>query len=116
MDRLDDYRRQIEEILNKHASIPYANVDLQSETVFDRSNDRYLLLTVGWDGDRRVYYVLVHVEIVNGKVWIQHDGTEDGVATELVAAGIRKEHIVLGFHEPEVRPRMMSSNSPKSKG
>jgi len=61
-------------------------------------------VTVGWDGDRRIYYVLAHVEIVDGKVWIQHDGTEDGVATELVAAGVSKSDIVLGFHEPEIRP------------
>jgi XisI protein len=30
--------------------------------------------------------------------------TEDGIAEELIAAGIPKQHIVLGFHEPEIRP------------
>ena len=37
------------------------------------------------------------------KVWVQQDGTEEGVALELVAAGIPKEHIVLGFQPPERR-------------
>ncbi|WP_249213848.1 MULTISPECIES: element excision factor XisI family protein [unclassified Synechocystis] len=36
--------------------------------------------------------------------WVQRDGTEDGIANELVANGIPKEVIVLGFHEPSVRP------------
>lgn len=35
---------------------------------------------------------------------MQRDGTEDGIANELVQAGIPKEDIVLGFHEPDVRP------------
>ncbi|GAK56474.1 FdxN element excision controlling factor protein like [Candidatus Vecturithrix granuli] len=35
---------------------------------------------------------------------VQYDGTEDGVAAELVAAGIPHNAIVLGFRPPEVRP------------
>ncbi|MEB3229320.1 MAG: element excision factor XisI family protein, partial [Synechocystis sp.] len=31
------------------------------------------------------------------KVWIQHDGTENGIAHELEAAGIPKKQIVLAF-------------------
>lgn len=104
MDRIGSYRQLIEHILDEHARIPYAHGDLRCETVFDRAKDRYLLVTVGWNGDRRIYHVLVHVDIVNDKLWVQQDGTEDGVATELTAAGVPKEHIVLGFHEPEVRP------------
>jgi hypothetical protein len=40
---------------------------------------------------------LLHVEIRGDKVWIQRSGTEDGIADELVAAGIPKSRIVLGF-------------------
>ncbi|MCP4662360.1 MAG: XisI protein [bacterium] len=38
------------------------------------------------------------------KVWIQYDGTDPGVARELVEAGIPREAIVLGFRPPHVRP------------
>jgi hypothetical protein len=38
------------------------------------------------------------------RVWIQLDNTEDGIAEELISAGIPKQDIVLGFHEPEIRP------------
>ncbi len=37
-------------------------------------------------------------------VWIQHDGTNRPVAEELMAAGIPREDIVLGFHPADVRP------------
>jgi hypothetical protein len=46
---------------------------------------------------------LLHIDIIDSKLWIQHDGTEEGIAGELVAAGIPKEHIVLGFKPPEQR-------------
>jgi hypothetical protein len=35
--------------------------------------------------------------------WIEKDNTEDGVAPELVEAGIPKSQIVLAFRPPEVR-------------
>lgn len=44
------------------------------------------------------------IDILDGKVWIQRDGTEYGIARELEKAGIPKHHIVLGFHTPDVRP------------
>jgi hypothetical protein len=59
---------------------------------------------VGWDRQRRVHGCLVHIDIIDGKLWIQQDGTEDGVTNDLVAAGIPKEHIGLAFHPAEVRP------------
>ena len=40
---------------------------------------------------------------MRGKVWIERDNTEDGVAPELVQAGIPKSQIVLAFRSPEVR-------------
>lgn len=98
-----DYRQVIESILMEYTKIPYAYGDIQTEAVFDRSNDRYLLMNVGWDNGRRVHGALVHVDIINGKVWIQRDGTEHGIAKELVKAGIPKEHTVLAFRPAEMR-------------
>jgi hypothetical protein len=46
---------------------------------------------------------LVHIDIINGKMWIQRDGTEDGIANELVRAGVPKDRIVLGFRSPAIR-------------
>lgn len=36
-------------------------------------------------------------DIISGKLWIQHDGTERGVARDLEAAGIPRDRIVLAF-------------------
>ena len=104
MDTLDQYRQIIETALIEYARVPYAHGDIQTEVVFDREHDRYLLVNVGWRDKRRIHGSLIHIDIINGKVWIQRDGTEEGVANNLVEAGIPKDQIVLGFREPEVRP------------
>jgi hypothetical protein len=103
MDSLDAYRTIIENTLAEYTRIPYAYGDIQTEAVFDRENNRYLLVNVGWDNGKRVHGSLVHIDIVDGKVWIQRDGTEHGIAKDLVGAGIPKDRIVLGFRPPEVR-------------
>jgi hypothetical protein len=103
MDTLDTYRQIIENVLIEYTTIPYAYGDIQTEAIFDRKNDRYVLMNVGWDSGKRVHGSLVHIDIINGKVWIQRDGTEHGVAKELVKAGTPKDHIVLGFRPAEVR-------------
>ncbi len=73
------------------------------ELVFDRRHDRYLLVEAGWENGYRIYGTLLHVDIKDGNLWIQHDGTEDGIADELVTAGIPKERIVLAFRPASLR-------------
>lgn len=103
MDKLERYRSIVESVFNEYAAIPYAHGDLKCEAVFDEGSNRYLLVTVGWDRDKYVHFTLVHIDIANGKLWVQWDRTEDGIATELVAAGVPKEDIVLGFKSEAAR-------------
>ena len=72
-------------------------------TVFDRKNGQFLLMDEGWDGFKRIDRVWVHVELHDGKFWIQKDGTEDGIAVDLMDAGVPKERIVLAFQHPSRR-------------
>ena len=41
--------------------------------------------------------------IINGKIWIQKDATEEGIATDLENLGVPKDKIVLAFHSPTLR-------------
>ncbi len=103
MDSLNGDRELIERILLEQTRIPYSHGDIQFETVFDRVKDRYLVMLVGWEGVRRVHGSLVHVDFNEGNFSIQLDGTEYGIACELIDAGIPKNRIVLAFNEPELR-------------
>jgi hypothetical protein len=104
MDKTESYRHVIEEILAKHASFPDPYFDVTYQVVADRQHDQYLLLVVGWEGNKRLHDCMIHVEIVNGRFWIQEDGTEYGVANELIDQGVPEEDIVLAFHPAELRP------------
>lgn len=54
------------------------------------------------NGDR-ITGITVYVRIRDGKIWIEEDWTENGIATDIVRAGVPKEDIVLPFHEPKMR-------------
>ena len=56
------------------------------------------------DHNMRHHDVIIHTRLRAGKVWIEHDGTAEGFATTLVAAGIPPEDIVLAFQHPRKRP------------
>jgi hypothetical protein len=103
MDTLNAYRHIIRNLLTDYATIPYAYGDIQLEPVFDSESDRYLLVLVGRENAKRVHGCLLHIDIINGKLWIQRDGTEQGIANELVKAGIPQDHIVLAFRSAEIR-------------
>jgi hypothetical protein len=103
MDSLEQDRQVIQNIISEYAQIPYAHGEIERHSVFDTERDRYLLMIVGWEGVRQVHGCIIHVEIIQGQIWIHRDGTEDGVARELLEAGIPHERIVLGFKSPQVR-------------
>ncbi|WP_414579678.1 XisI protein [Anabaena sp. CCY 9402-a] len=83
MDTLDNYRHIIKEVLTPYTQIPYSYADIKCQAVFDSENDSYLLITLGWDGVKRIHGCLVHLEIIDSKIWVQRDDTEDGVTYEL---------------------------------
>lgn len=103
MGGLDRDREIIEGILSEYAALPITYGDIQREVVSDRTGDHYILMLVGRQNGRRVHGPLIHVDLIDGKFWIQYDGTERGVALDLIDAGIPKDRIVLGFKSPELR-------------
>jgi hypothetical protein len=103
MDNIDSYRNIIQSLLMAYAAIPIANGSIDCYTVFDTTQDHYHVMNVGWDGHRRVYGCVLHLDIKSSKIWIQQNMTEMRVAQELVDLGVAKEDIVLGFQVPEMR-------------
>lgn len=103
MDKIARYRQTIESVLEEYTQIPYAYGEVDPIVVYDRERDHYLLLAVGWEGVKRVHGCIVHVSIRDDKIWIQQDGTEDGVTDRLIAQGVPPEEIVLAFHPAKMR-------------
>lgn len=103
MAKIDQYRQYIREVIQRHSATPPSFGDVELQRIFDTENDHYQLVHAGWHKAYRQYGCLMHIDIKNGKIWIQHDGTEVGVANELVELGVPKEDIVLAYHAPYQR-------------
>ena len=106
MDKVTEYRRLIKQILTKYVEIINRRPAPDEETfvVFDEERDHYFIHDIGWNDTRRVWNTTVYVSIRNGKIWIEVDWLEQGIATDLLDAGVPKEDIVLAFHHPSMRP------------
>lgn len=102
-EKTDRYSQIIADLLTRLAAVPNLEQGIQDRTVFDWGNDSYAVIAEGWDGEERVHHIVAHLEIINGKVWIQADNTDLVIARELENHGIPKSDIVLGFRSPSVR-------------
>jgi hypothetical protein len=103
MDKVTHYQQLIEDILREYASFKPSYGDIEVEFISDPSKGHFQLMTVGWKGQQRIHGCQMNVDIKGGKIWIQHDGTEEGIANRLVAAGVPRDDIVLAFHTPFMR-------------
>jgi XisI protein len=92
MDTISQYKQIIEHVLAHYL-----------EPIFDREHGRYVAMSLGWQGARRVHSCLIHIDMHDDKIWIQRDGTEQGIANDLVAAGIPRDRLVLGFYSAATR-------------
>lgn len=106
MDRLVVYREAIKQLLSSyHANDKRRGEDeWDSQLVFDEVRDRYLWLNVGWEGSKRIYFCVIHLEIRDGKVWLQQNSTDTDPAEALIALGVERQDIVLGLQPPFKRP------------
>jgi hypothetical protein len=103
MDKLTHYRIVIQKVLEDYHRLSLDNPEIESALVVDSVHDQYLLLKMGWHQDQRIKRTVIHMRLKNQKIWVEEDWTEDGVATELLQAGVPREDIVLAFHPPHLR-------------
>jgi hypothetical protein len=104
MDKIEQYQTYIQELLDEYIKFGDSDEEkVDAELIFDTLRHRYQVVNVGWYGEHRIYGCVLHIDIIDNKIWIQYDGTEIGIAGELVAKGVPKQDIVLGFHSPYKR-------------
>lgn len=103
MEKLEFYRQCIQELLREYSKSTTSNDEIEVQTIFDTEQDHYQIVDLGWDKHRRIYYCVMHLDIKNGKIWIQRNQTDKLIADELVAMGVLKNDIVLGLQPVYVR-------------
>lgn len=99
MDRIENYRRILESIINRHAQFQPANGDIKTRAVCDSENDEYMVIDSGWnEKGRRIYDVVLHFRLQDDIVHIERDNTDAEVVRELLESGINKDDIILSFN------------------
>jgi XisI protein len=97
--KLAEYQRIVTAILLKLAQPQTIGGEIQTVPVFDELRHHYQILDIGWDvSGRRVLQPIVHVDLMDGKVWIQENRTDFDIAEAFAMEGIERSCIVLGFH------------------
>ena len=106
MDRVEQYRQLIRRLLTSQAKVDSQKTqsEIECQLIFDTEHDHYQLLDVGWNELKRIYHCYIHLDIKDGKIWIQRNMTETDLAQNLVEMGVMKEDIILGLHPPYKRP------------
>jgi hypothetical protein len=104
MEKVNRYRQIVRSLVEGYAGRSPSDGQVDTYPVIDPVGDHYLAVQTGWDQRRRVQRAFLHLDIIDGKVWVQFNGTDQRIAEELVRSGIPKEDIVLGEKSPELRP------------
>ena len=107
MDRLERQRQAIRQVLHEHAAIArkirdrYPNdPDTPAETIasYDPTTDNYLLVATEFQNQQRVYGILVHLRILDGKIHIERNNVESFIE-DIIDRGISESDVVAAGSE-----------------
>ena len=106
MDKITRYQNIVLQFLHHYKAetkIGTANSDVKYRILADRENNSFQLLSIGWKKHDYMFSPIFHFDIIDGKIWLQCNNTESEVVDELMAAGVERQDIVLGFVPPYSR-------------
>ena len=92
-----DLNQIVKSLLTEIGKFKPSHGDVDAKLLFDDNTKQYAIYYIGWDGEKRIYGQIAHLEVKENKIWIHYDGTAQGIALLLEKKGIPKEQIVLGF-------------------
>jgi len=102
-DKLNRYRNILRTVFAEYSEWSTGD-GVIAEMIEDPKRDHFEVIRFGWDKSRRIHGTILHADIINGKIWIQYDSTNRPLAEELVAAGVPKDEIVLGYKSERIWP------------
>lgn len=101
MDKIKKYRQILRDITEAHAQMPSPMEEIESNAVSDFAKNNYFL--IDFDSENKKHYIVFHIRLDKGKVWIEQDGIEYGIAQDLIDAGISPQDIVKAFQDKELK-------------
>jgi hypothetical protein len=104
MDQLSPYRPIIERIMGEYLEFITGDEQIDIIPLIDQAQENYLLLEIGWQYPHRIYNVVFHLRLKNGQIQVEQDWTREGIATQLVQAGIPPHLLNLQYQPADTRP------------
>jgi XisI protein len=70
----------------------YGRIDTQA--IIDLAGDHYMIMHVGWHRGQRMHGGVLHIDIIDGRIWMQHDGTKTscGISIRCIDGGCRLKY------------------------
>ena len=111
VDKLNHYRQVLQQVIEHHAGMPAEPAHIESLPICDAVHGDYLLMDVDRSPKGCPGNIVVHLRLKDGKVHVERDGIEDGIAQDLIDAGIAPEDIVFTFYgnEPASYPELAAA-------
>jgi hypothetical protein len=104
MDKLAQYRQYVQILMSRYAEDDVSDDEVEVQLICDTERDHYQWMNVGWEHLTWIYQTIIHIDIKDGKIWLQQNLTEQNPAEELVEMGVPREDIILGLQPPYKRP------------
>jgi ketopantoate reductase len=103
MDRMTEYKQFVREILTEIYDEMPKEEGVRAELTFDDERGHYYIVEAGWSGKHRILGIVVHCTVLDGKIYVEHDGVSIGIVAMLMERGVPPTNLVLGFHPPNLR-------------
>lgn len=100
---MTNYRQILKEVISQYSRFVPSHGNIRLDTLFDETQDRYALIQVGWNRERRVRGNLIYITLQDEKVLIEYDGIETGITQDLINQGIPEEDIVFIYLPQNVK-------------
>ncbi len=76
MEKIELYRTYIQDLLREYAKDSPSDDEVETQLIFDTQREHYQVVYTGWKNRNPIYGCVLHLDIKNEKIWIQHNTTE----------------------------------------
>ena len=99
MDRLKQYARTVQELVEQYAAEWKPHDGTSIEAVTDPEHGHYQIVRFGWKDGRFIHSCLVHLTVRDQKVQLLRNDTDVEWDRELSDRGVAPDDIVLAFRQ-----------------
>ena len=101
MDKVTNFQECLKKALQEYAESIPKNKGYTYQTIFDTEGQHYLILEIGWENGVRIHRVLLHFDIIDEKIWVQENRTEEEFEEYFEEFAIQEEDIFIGYLQPK---------------